>query len=74
MPKITPISPYNLEKIILELGFQKVRQKGAHVFYSHADGRNTTIPFHGNREIGPVLIKMILKEINLSREEYQSYL
>ncbi len=74
MTRIVPISPYTLEKILSDLGFQKIRQSGSHVFYKHSDGRSTTIPFHGNREVGPVLIKIILKEINITREEYQNHL
>ncbi len=74
MVRLLPISPHKLEKILFQLGFQKIRQKGSHVFYSHQDGRYTTIPFHGNREIGPVLLKTILKEIKLEREDFQNYL
>lgn len=74
MARLTPISPHKLEKILVALGFKPIRQKGSHVFYLHSDGRHTSIPFHGNREICPVLLKLILKEIQLSREDYQSYL
>ncbi|ODS39319.1 MAG: hypothetical protein A7316_05850 [Candidatus Altiarchaeales archaeon WOR_SM1_86-2] len=69
--KLTPISPKRLEKKIKKPGFEPVRQKGSHVFYLHSDGRTTSIPFHGNQEIGPVLLE-ILKEIELTREEFKS--
>ena len=74
MSRLLPISPHKLEKIILSLGFNPIRQNGSHVFYLHQDGRYTTIPFHGNREIGPNLLQKILKEIKVTREEFQSYL
>jgi len=70
MTRLVPISPKNLEKKIIKLGFEPIRQKGSHVFYRHADGRATTIPFHGNYEIGPVLLTKILKDIRISREEF----
>ncbi|MBI4176354.1 MAG: type II toxin-antitoxin system HicA family toxin [Candidatus Aenigmarchaeota archaeon] len=70
MSRLTPVSPKDLEKKLLKLGFQKLRQKGSHVFYQHPDGRTTTIPFHGNYEIGPVLLGKIQKEIKVSREEF----
>lgn len=70
MSRLVPISPRELEKKLLKLGFVPVRQKGSHVFYRHPDGRCTTIPFHGNYEIGPVLLVKILKEIKLTREEF----
>ncbi len=74
MTKLSPISPHKLEKIILNIGFKPMRQKGSHVFYLHQDGRYTTIPFHGNREIAPPLLQRILKEIKMNREEFQQYL
>ncbi len=70
MMRLTPISPKNLEKKIIKLGFRAIRQKGSHVFYRHQDGRTTSIPFHGNYEIGPVLLSKILKEIKVKREEF----
>lgn len=70
MTRMIPISPKNLEKKIIKLGFRPIRQKGSHVFYRHPDSRTTTIPFHGNHDIGPVLLSKILKEIKISREEF----
>lgn len=70
MSRLIPISPKDLEKKITKLGFQSMRQKGSHVFYKHPDGRTTTIPFHGNQDVGPILLSKILKEIEISREEY----
>ena len=70
MSRLIPISPKNLEKKIIKLGFSPVRQKGSHVFYRHPDGRTTTIPFHGNYDIGPILLGKILKEIKINRDEF----
>lgn len=70
MSRLTLIPPKDLEKKLMKLGFKSIRQKGSHVFYRHPDGRSTTIPFHGNYEIGPVLLGKILKEIKISRDEF----
>ncbi|TCO06001.1 type II toxin-antitoxin system HicA family toxin [Natronoflexus pectinivorans] len=59
-----------LEKLLFHLGFKMKRQKGSHVFYRHPDGRYTTLSHHGNQEIGRPLIRQILREIDLSPEEY----
>ncbi len=74
MSRLTTIKPRNLEKILLQLGFRPVRQKGSHVFYEHADRRTTTIPFHGNREISVPLLKTILREIGIGQEDFQKLL
>ena len=63
-----------LEKILILLGFAIVRQKGSHLFYRHTDGRYTTIPHHSGVDISRPLMRTILKEINLSTEEYISLL
>lgn len=69
--KLIPISGRELCKIVEKLGFMKVHQVGSHVRYVHSDGRKTTIPVHGNEELGKGLMLEILKQIKISREEYE---
>ena len=70
MTKI-PVAPAKkIEKAVIKLGFVRVRQKGSHVFYRHPDGRTTTIPWHKGRDIAPVLLKKILKDINTDIEVF----
>ncbi len=71
MTKLNPISPKKLESILIKLGFEKTRQKGSHAFYRHPNGRYTTIPFHGNADIGPVLLNKIIKETGIKREDFE---
>jgi len=59
-----------LEIILLNLGFEIKRQKGSHVFYRHPDNRYTTLPHHGNNEIGRSLLRQILREINVTPEQF----
>ena len=70
MSKLPLITVKNFEKLLYELGFEFKRQKGSHVFYRHQDGRYTTLPHHGNQVISRSLIRQILREIELSPEEY----
>ncbi len=63
-----------MEKFLLELGFQIVRQKGSHVFYRHTDGRITTVPFHSNKDLARPLIRQILNEIKITVDEYNELL
>ena len=58
------------EKLLFYLGFELKRKKGSHVFYRHGDGRYTTLPHHGNQLIGRSLTRQILREIEISPEEY----
>ena len=70
MSKIPIVSVKILEKLLLLLGFEAKRQSGSHFFYRHADGRYTTLPHHGNQDLGRPLIRQILREINLTPEQF----
>jgi predicted RNA binding protein YcfA (HicA-like mRNA interferase family) len=72
--KLPVTSAKNLEKILLLMGFEVKRQKGSHVFYRHPDGRYTTIPHHAGRDLGRPLIRQILREIDLTPEDYIQHL
>jgi predicted RNA binding protein YcfA (HicA-like mRNA interferase family) len=74
LSKLKIVSASKLEKLILRLGFKKVRRKGSHVFYRHPDGRITTIPHHKGRVLARPLIREILREIEISIEDYNKYL
>jgi predicted RNA binding protein YcfA (HicA-like mRNA interferase family) len=68
--KIPIVSVKILEKLLFLLGFEVKRQSGSHVFYRHPDGRYTTLPHHGNQDLGRPLIRQILREINLTPEQF----
>ena len=59
-----------MDKTLRHLGFEAVRQKGGHGFYRHADGRTTTLPNHGNRDIARQLMREILREISVAPDEF----
>jgi predicted RNA binding protein YcfA (HicA-like mRNA interferase family) len=59
-----------MEKVLLHLGFARTRQKGSHVFYRHPDGRTTTVPHHAGRDLARPIIRDILRDIDLSPEEF----
>lgn len=70
MSKLPMANFKTLDKILRRLGFAAVRQKGSHVFYRHADGKTTTLPNHGNRDIARPLMREILREISISPDEF----
>lgn len=70
MPRLISVSGKKMCKIVERLGFQKVHQVGSHCVYKHSDGRSTVVPLHGNEELIIGLLHDILKQIKLSRDEY----
>jgi predicted RNA binding protein YcfA (HicA-like mRNA interferase family) len=59
-----------LDRLLKKLGFAPVRQRGSHVFYRHADGRTTTVPDHPGRDIARPLLREIIREIELTPEQF----
>jgi len=74
MTRLPVVDFPRMEKVLLSLGFQSVRQKGSHVFYRHPDGRTTTVPNHPGRELARPLIREILRESDLTPEQFRRQL
>ena len=43
---------------------------GSHKQFRHSDGRSTTVPFHGGRDISPTLLRKIAADIHLTVDEF----
>ena len=71
MTKLIPVSGKDFCKILEKLGFEKTYAKGSHVRFKHSDGRRTVVPLHSNEELGKGLLRAILRQIDLSKEEYE---
>lgn len=69
MSDIPILKPQEVVRILENLDFVEVRQKGSHKQFRHADGRGTTVPFHKGRDISPTLLRKIASDIGLSIEE-----
>lgn len=51
------------------LGFVEVRQRGSHKQFRHSDGRGTTVPVHMGRDVSPILLRRIARDIGLTPED-----
>lgn len=69
MGKHPVLKPREVAAILEKLGFAEVRQRGSHRQYRHEDGRSTTLPFHAGRDLSPILLRQIAKDIRLTVEE-----
>jgi predicted RNA binding protein YcfA (HicA-like mRNA interferase family) len=74
MSRLPIVDFKTMERLPIHLGFIAVRQKGSHVFYRREDGRATSVPNHQGRDLGRPLIREILRDIELSPEEYKAEL
>ena len=55
-------------------GFEVIRVRGCHHFLLHSDGRRTVVPLHSGETIGPGLLAQILRDCQLTREEFRDLL
>lgn len=70
MPKLPALTGNTVISALRNVGFQVIRQKGSHVRMIHEDGRVVTIPVHAGKTIGRGLLRKILRDAELTREEF----
>ncbi|RLG26097.1 hypothetical protein DRN85_01115 [Methanosarcinales archaeon] len=71
MSKLPVIEGRELVKFLESVGFGVTRTKGSHVRLRSKDGRVTTVPVHGNKDIPKGLLRKIIREdLEISLEEF----
>ncbi|BAB73523.1 type II toxin-antitoxin system HicA family toxin [Anabaena sp. FACHB-709] len=70
MPKLPGLTGKKVINTLEKLGFQVVRQRGSHVQMEHDDGRLVTVPVHAGKTIGRGWLSKILRDAELTREEF----
>jgi len=68
--KLPVLRPREVIAILEGLGFAETRQRGSHKQFRHPDGRCTTVPVHPGRDISPILLRQIAKDIGLTADEF----
>ena len=70
MGSVPILKPGEIVAILVNLGFSEVRQRGSHKQFRDAAGRGTTVPFHKGRDISPVLLRQIAKDVGLTVDDF----
>jgi len=70
MPKLPRITAKELLKLLGKLGFSVIRIKGSHHYLSHLDGRSSVVPIHGGETLGVGLLSKILRDCEISKDEF----
>ena len=68
-PKLPVLTARELIAILNKHGFVVDRQSGSHAVLVHEDGRRTTVPVHGKRDIGRGLLRQIMRDADLSTDD-----
>ena len=70
MGHIPTLKPRQVIKLLENLDFVEVRQRGSHKQFRHEDGRGTTVAVHQGRDISPIMLRQIAKDIDLTVDEF----
>ena len=70
MGHLPVLKPREVVAFLEALGFSELRQRGSHKQFRHPDGRCTTVPFHAGRDVSPILLRQIAKDIGLTVDEF----
>jgi len=62
------LKPREVARLLDCLGFKLAGQRDSHRQYRHADGRRTTLAIHARRDVSPVLLRLIARDIGLAPE------
>ncbi|MFH1967321.1 MAG: type II toxin-antitoxin system HicA family toxin [Patescibacteria group bacterium] len=70
IPKLPTLTSKDVVKIIKNLGFKEIRQKGSHKFFCNPKTKNTTlVPMH-SKDLGRGLTRKIISDTNVSVKEF----
>jgi len=69
MPRLPVLKATELIRALERAGFQVIRQKGSHVRMKHPDGRVVTVPVHPGQDIGRGLLRKVIRDAELTRDE-----
>ena len=70
MPKLPNVKGKILLKILQREGYELDHIQGSHHILRRADGKKTTIPIHGGKDIPKGTLLGILTDLDISKEEF----
>jgi predicted RNA binding protein YcfA (HicA-like mRNA interferase family) len=70
MTRLPRLKGKEIVRILEQTGFRVVRTRGSHAVLKHLDGRTTVVPLHSGETIGPGLLRAILRDVEMSLENF----
>jgi len=72
--KLPRVTAREVIRVLEKIGFRLVRQSGSHKIYKNEKGVRTTVPYHSGKILHPKLLKSILRDADLTVEEFKRIL
>jgi len=74
-PKLPRVDCRQLIRALKRVGFEEQRQRGSHLHMRRAsDGKRVTVPVHKGRTVPTGTLRAILRDADISIDEFQSLL
>ena len=67
--KLPSFNSRQVISILMRRGFALDRQSGSHAVFIHPDGRRTTVPVHGKRDLGKGILHQIMRDAELTVDD-----
>jgi predicted RNA binding protein YcfA (HicA-like mRNA interferase family) len=74
MAKLPATSGKALVHALEKGGFVVRRKSGSHFLLEHSDGRITVVPVHGNKDLPTGTLRGILRDVEITAEQFQELL
>lgn len=74
MSQLPSITGREVIAALARAGFAVARVRGSHHILIHSDGRRTVVPVHSGETIGSGLLAQIMRDCELTRDEFRTLL
>lgn len=74
MSRLPRIRGTELIAALRKAGFAVVRVRGSHHVLARSDGRTTVVPVHMGEDVGPGLLRQILRDADLTVDQFRELL
>jgi predicted RNA binding protein YcfA (HicA-like mRNA interferase family) len=68
--KLPIVTSSHVIKALEKIDFSFSRQSGSHKIYKNAKGKRVTVPSHKGKVLHPKVLKSILKDADISLDEF----
>ncbi len=73
-PRYPRLTGKEILRTLQRMGIEVVRQRGSHVIVKSSEGKVSVIPIHAGKIIEPGLLKSILRDLDITLDEFLKHL
>ena len=74
MSKLRILRAAEIVAALQKAGFAPIRHRGSHLRLRHSDGRVVTVPCHSSTDVGRGLTRKILRDAELTEDEFLDFM